>query len=223
MAAMALNRVLEPEVMDSEEEAREYDAMDHGAVNSLFCRDLLAHWPDLRRTLDVGTGTARIVIELCRRARETRAVAVDLAPSMLRLGARNVELAGLSGVISLELCDAQKLGFAAGVFGCVLSNSLIHHVPDPRGPLREMRRVLAPGGLLFVRDLFRPNDDEAVRALVTRYAKTETPDQRALFEASLRAAFTVQEMKDIAADAGIDPSAVEATSDRHFTIAYRAN
>ena len=45
---MPLPRVLEPEVMDTEEEASDYDAMDHGGVNARFCEDLLA--------LDVPTG-----------------------------------------------------------------------------------------------------------------------------------------------------------------------
>ena len=39
---MALKRVLEPEVMDTPEEARDYDGMDHSEVNQLFVDDLLA-------------------------------------------------------------------------------------------------------------------------------------------------------------------------------------
>ena len=57
---MPLRRVLEPEVMDSDEEARDYDAMDHAGVNAAFCDDLTALAPDLGAVLDVGTGTARI-------------------------------------------------------------------------------------------------------------------------------------------------------------------
>ena len=55
---MALERVLEPEVMDTYEEARDYDSMDHQAVNKLFVDDLLAVGNIGNDILDVGTGTA---------------------------------------------------------------------------------------------------------------------------------------------------------------------
>ncbi len=61
-----LPRVLEPEVMDSPEEARDYDAMDHAEVNRVFVADFLRFWPGSGFVLDVGTGTAQIPIELCR-------------------------------------------------------------------------------------------------------------------------------------------------------------
>ncbi|UQA61534.1 class I SAM-dependent methyltransferase [Polyangium aurulentum] len=218
---MPLPRVLEPEVMDSDEEARDYDAMDHGAVNARFCEDLLALGPDLRRTLDVGTGTAQIPIELCKRAPEARVLAIDLAESMLRIGARNVERAALSGAITLALVDAKDLGGGTRPFSAVVSNSIIHHIPSPIHVLREMVRVLAPGGVLFVRDLLRPADDDAVSALVETYASDQSPRQRALFDASLRAALTLEEVRVLCDELGIAREAVQQTSDRHFTIAWR--
>src|SRR5262245_28528158 len=53
-----LPRVLEPEVMDTEAEARDYDAMDHATVNRAFVADLLALWDGRGTALDLGTGTA---------------------------------------------------------------------------------------------------------------------------------------------------------------------
>jgi hypothetical protein len=61
-----LTRLLEPEVMGSDEEAREYDEMDHSAANALFCHDLLALSLDLQMTLDAGTGL--IPIAICKRS-----------------------------------------------------------------------------------------------------------------------------------------------------------
>lgn len=221
---MSLSRVLEPEVMDSEEEAREYDAMDHGAVNARFCDDLLALAPDLDPTLDVGTGTALIPIELCRRAPASgaRVVAVDLAESMLALGARNVARAGLGHAVTLRRADAKSLDHERASFACVMSNSIVHHIPDPGPVIGDMVRVLRPGGLLFVRDLLRPESDAAVRALVDTYAAGETARQRGLFEASLRAALTLDEVRALAAAHGVPASAVTQTSDRHWTLAFRA-
>jgi len=218
---MSLQRVLEPEVMDTEEESIAYDAMDHSAVNVAFCDDLLAHHPDLTSTLDVGTGTGLIPIELCRRAPAARVLGVDLAASMLDLGRRNVERAALSGAISLELRDAKALPHADGSFSAVVSNSIVHHIPEPSAVLREMLRVLRPGGVLFVRDLHRPERDGDVTALVDTYAGDSTAHQRALFDASLRAALTLDELRAMLRALDVDADRAQMTSDRHWTLAYR--
>lgn len=217
---MSLPRVLEPEVMDSQEEALDYDAMAHGAVNARFCDDLLARGPDLQATLDVGTGTAQIPIALAARAPAARMVAVDLAENMLELGRRNVARVGLDAAIALLRADAKALPHQDGAFTCVVSNSIVHHIPEPGPVIGEMLRVLRPAGLLFVRDLLRPESEEAVAALSDTYARGETPRQRALFEASLRAALTLDEVRALAAPHGVPPEAVSRTSDRHWTLAF---
>src|SRR5437899_13024575 len=100
-----LARVLEPEVMDSAEEARDYDAMDHTQVNQVFVADFLASWDGQGPVLDVGTGTAQIPIELCRHAPKAEIVAIDLATHMLKLGRENVRKAGFDERIRLERQD----------------------------------------------------------------------------------------------------------------------
>lgn len=218
---MTLPRVLEPEVMDSEEEAGDYDAMDHGAVNARFCEDLLALAPALDAVLDVGTGTALIPIELCRRAPAARVVAIDLAASMLDLARKNVARAGLDHAVSLRQADAKALDLERASFTTVMSNSIIHHIPDPGPALGDMIRVLRPGGLLFVRDLLRPESDEAVRGLLALYAANDSDRQRGLFEASLRAALTLDEVRALVARFGVPAGAVAQSSDRHWTLAFR--
>ena len=94
-----LPRVLEPEVMDSEDEALDYDRMDHSAVNALFVKDFLSEGPLGGPVLDLGTGTAQIPVELCRRDARATCVAVDLAESMLALARTNVAAAGFQGRI----------------------------------------------------------------------------------------------------------------------------
>src|SRR4051812_13158239 len=112
-----LPRVLEPEVMDSEEEARDYDAMDHSAVNRVFVEDFLKVWDGGQPILDVGTGTAQIPLELCRRAPQASVTAIDLAEHMLAVGRANVERAGLAGRITLERVDAKRMSYSEGSFG----------------------------------------------------------------------------------------------------------
>ncbi len=218
-----LPRVLEPEVMDTAEDAADYDAMNHAAVNGAFCTDFLevVGGSRLERVLDVGTGTALIPIELCKRRPALSVVALDLAEHMLNRARENVARAGLHGRIVLELRDAKESSLPAGSFDAVVSNSIVHHIPSPGEAVAEMWRLVAPGGTLFVRDLFRPETEEAIGHLVETYAPhgdERTNRQRALFKASLRAALTRSEVESIAKVARIEGAFLELTSDRHWTL-----
>jgi ubiquinone/menaquinone biosynthesis C-methylase UbiE len=232
-----LYRVLEPEVMATAAEAIDYDAMDHSAVNRLFVTDFLFGALDagLRidaaappgekdkavEILDLGTGTAQIPIELCRRAPGARVTAVDLAAEMLQVAKINVRSADLADRIRLERIDAKRLPYRDGQFDAVISNSIVHHIPEPRGALAEAVRVVRGGGLVFIRDLLRPPDDGSVRRLVETYAAGCNEHQRKMFDDSLRAALNLDEVRALVADLGFAPESVQATSDRHWTWCAR--
>lgn len=214
-------RMLEPEVMDSPGEARDYDAMDHGEVNRRFVADFLAVHGACRGgpILDVGTGTARIPIELGRADPNARVVAIDLAPSMIELAGRNVRDAGLADRIALEVADAKSV--RSGPFEAVISNSIVHHIPEPAAVLAAMARALGTPGTLFVRDLARPNSREELDRLVQLYAGGESDHARQLFADSLHAALTVDEVRSLLRTLGLPGDGVAMTSDRHWTWTIR--
>lgn len=216
-----LERILEPEAMDNELEALEYDLMDHAAVNRAFVEDFLrlhsGGWP----VLDLGAGTALIPIELCERRADAQVLAVDLAWAMLRRAQAHLRDLGLTDRILLIRGTARRIPLPDLTLPAVMSNSLIHHLADPMPVIAEMERVLAPGGTLFLRDLFRPPDTATLERLVAQYAGDATPKQRQMFRDSLHAALTVDEVRAICAKVGIPPSCVRATTDRHWTIAWR--
>jgi ubiquinone/menaquinone biosynthesis C-methylase UbiE len=218
---MPLARILEPELMDTPDDAFDYDSMDHAEVNRRFVEDLLAAGLAEGDILDLGTGTARIPIELCRQVDDCRVMAADAAIHMLDLARLNIELAGLITRITLTHLDAKQLPFSDGMFGAVISNSIVHHIPEPLSVLREAVRVTAPGGLLFFRDLLRPTDDQTVLQLVDTYAAGANDHQRKLFDDSLRAALDLNEIQDLVRQLGFDASGVIATSDRHWTWVAR--
>ena len=103
-----MERILEPEVMDSPQEATEYDQMDFTAVNTAFAEDAIALYPYSARVLDAGTGTARIPILIAQKCPHWQIIGIDLADSMLDLGRKNVADAGLSSRIQLELYQFLK-------------------------------------------------------------------------------------------------------------------
>lgn len=221
-----LPRILEPEVMDTAEDAADYDAMDHAEVNRRFVADLLAFIKESElkthpRILDVGTGTALIPIELCRNHSECKITAVDLSREMLKLGERNIAAAGFQDQIRLEWIDAKELPFDEGAFDAVVSNSIIHHIPEPDGAFAEMKRVLRAEGVLFVRDLLRPPDVGTLNHLVETYAGKENAHSQKLFRDSLHAALTLEEVRELLSRNELPEGWVRQTSDRHWTIAGR--
>ncbi len=216
-----LPRILETEAMDTSAEALDYDSMDHGEVNRLFVDDFLDAGLPQGEILDLGTGTAQIPVELCRREPSARVLAVDLAEHMIELGRRNVSRAGLEERVKLQRVDAKGLPFQAGRFAALMSNNIVHHIPHPETVLDEAWRVTAVGGLVFFRDLLRPDDDQTVRRLVDTYAAEANEHQRQMFDDSFRAALTVDEMRDVVARFGVGPETGRASSDRHWTWAAR--
>lgn len=216
-----LPRTLEPEVMDSPEEANAYNEMDHQSVNELFVADLLAAGGGTGDILDLGAGTALIPVEICQRSEDCRVMAVDMAVSMLDLARYNVEAAGHIDRIQLDQVDAKSLPYEDDLFDAVISNSIVHHIPDPKPAIEEAMRVVKPGGLLYFRDLMRPQNVEQLNELVEQYAGNEATHARDLFRDSLHAALSLEEIQQLVVDLGYAAEEVTATSDRHWTWSTR--
>ena len=216
-----LDRVLEPEVMNDREEAVEYDAMDHESVNRNFVTDLLNAGPIGNDCLDLGTGTALIPIELCNRDEEVRVMATDASTIMLDLARYQLEVNNLTSRIQLHFGDVKKLVFESSFFDTVMSNSLVHHLPSHDSFLLEALRVLRPGGLLFIRDLCRPESQEQLDLLMLTYGANESEGSRQMLLQSLHAAISLSEIRNLALQAGLSSVCVAMTSDRHWTLQTR--
>lgn len=218
---MNLPRTLEPEVMDDSKEAMDYDDMDHDQVNQQFVADLLACDPIGNDILDLGTGTALIPIALCEARESIRVMAADMSTAMLDLAVYRIETANMRDRVQLHHGDAKSLRMNDNYFDCVMSNSLIHHVPEPESAFAEAWRVLRTGGLLFVRDLCRPESETEVESLVEEVCSEESGSAKQLFRQSLHAALTVQEVQSFVAPLGIEQQCVTETSNRHWTLVAR--
>ncbi|KKD39542.1 class I SAM-dependent methyltransferase [Limnoraphis robusta] len=213
-----MQRVLEPEVMDTWEEAVEYDSMDFTAVNTAFAEQSLTLGPQKAKVLDAGTGTARIPILIAQHRPDWEIIAIDLSENMLKIGQQNVDLAKVQTQIQLERVDAKQLPYSEGEFDLVISNSIIHHLSDPIPFLRELKRVLKPQGGIFLRDLLRPVDEATRDELVEQYAGDCNAHQKQLFRDSLQAAFTLEEVNQMIAEVGLENVKIYQSSDRHWTV-----
>jgi ubiquinone/menaquinone biosynthesis C-methylase UbiE len=105
--------------------------------------------------LDVAAGTGVGARALAPDVRQV--IALDATEAMLALGARETRAAGIENILFMR-GDAAALPFLDDSFQTVLCRFALHHFPDPRGALSEMRRVLAPRGWLGLADLVVSED-----------------------------------------------------------------
>ena len=114
--------------------------------------------------------------------------------------------------------DAKAIAMSEGNrFLIVMSNSLIHHLPEPATCLAEAVRLAARGGRLFFRVLVRPDSEAAVDAMVAAHAEGEPEAARQMLHDSLRAALDLDEIRAMITELGFDAQTVQLTSDRHWT------
>jgi ubiquinone/menaquinone biosynthesis C-methylase UbiE len=210
--------------MDDDAEAEAYDAMDFAEADGAFVdRALhLSGGRTVRRVVDLGCGTGTIALLLADRFPEAEIVGVDLAESMLRLARAKVAARGLDGRVSLVRADVKETSLAGGSFDLVLSNSTLHHLPDPHRLLVEAKRLAREGAAVLLVDLARPGSREDARAIVEAVAPGADDRQRTLFFESLCAALEVEELAELARAHGLEEATVERCSSRHLRLERRA-
>jgi ubiquinone/menaquinone biosynthesis C-methylase UbiE len=99
------------------------------------------------RLLDVGCGTGALLHRLSLQSPDARLSGVDPVPEMLAIARRR-----LPPAVELREGWAERLPFESGQFDVVVSSNVFHYIRHPAAALREMSRVLRPGGRLLITD-----------------------------------------------------------------------
>jgi demethylmenaquinone methyltransferase / 2-methoxy-6-polyprenyl-1,4-benzoquinol methylase len=128
---------------------------------------------DALRVLDVATGTAAVAIELARAEPARTVVGVDQSPEMLEAGRDRVARAGASERIELREGRAEALPFADGEFDALTFTYLLRYVDDVPATLRELARVVRPGGTVAMLEFGLPRG--AWRPLWELYVRVGLP------------------------------------------------
>jgi demethylmenaquinone methyltransferase/2-methoxy-6-polyprenyl-1,4-benzoquinol methylase len=104
---------------------------------------------------DVATGTAGVALQLVERT-DTRVVGLDLSEAMLRRGVDNVREAKMDARIEFVVGNGESLPFADGAFDALTFTYLFRYVQDPQATLRELARVVKPGGKIGTLEFMVP-------------------------------------------------------------------
>jgi ubiquinone/menaquinone biosynthesis C-methylase UbiE len=218
-----MNRIPEPEVMDDPAQAVAYAHADFAQVNQGFVDRFCAAFPDFSagRVADLGCGPADIPIRLIRAVPAAHVTGVDASEPMLALARAAVAAAGLAARIALVEGHLPGLPLPAAGFDAVISNSLVHQLPDAAPFWQEVRRLGRPSAAILVVDLFRPDSPAAARAIVESYSGEEDPLLKRDFYNSLCAAFTPPEVTAQLRAAGLGHLHAQIISDRHWAVAGR--
>ena len=214
-----MERIPEPEIMGAEEEATVYNLADFSEINQAFANRVLELVTQPSGVLlDCGCGPGDILMRIHTRASKFFLIGVDGSQAMIALAVKRISEQGLHNTIHFIQGDAKKINFFSNSLDVVISNSLVHHLLDPRPFWEEIRRVCKTGGIVLIRDLSRPSTVEASRDIVEKYSGTEPQLLKDLFFHSLKASFTVAEIREHLAQAGLHGLEVTMCSDRHWEV-----
>ncbi|MEO1266682.1 MAG: class I SAM-dependent methyltransferase [Myxococcota bacterium] len=218
-----MERILEPEVMDGPEQCHAYATADFKEPNKAFVGRFQAAFPDFRKgtLLDLGCGPADIPIRLCRLLPELHITAVDASAPMLDFAREAAHQAHVGDRLTLVQDHMPCTTLGTVHFDGIISNSLLHHLPDPDILWGDVVRYGAPGAALLVVDLMRPPSRAEAQRLMEMHSNNEPDVLRRDFYNSLLAAFTPEEVRTQLGGYGLHALTVTAISDRHLAVVGR--
>ena len=204
-----MQRIPEPELMDEVGQVLAYAQADFAASDAAMVERLAQLCGEDPGTtlVDLGCGPGNISLLLADRWPAAKVLGLDGAPRMLAVALER--LAGASPDLAARLRFKQALlplaaaGELVARFSAVVSNSLLHHLHDPAALWQTVAQLGAPGAFVYVQDLRRPDNGEAVEGLVAAEMASAPEVLRRDYRASLHAAFTVVEVEQQLEQAGL--------------------
>jgi demethylmenaquinone methyltransferase / 2-methoxy-6-polyprenyl-1,4-benzoquinol methylase len=110
-----------------------------------------------KKILDVASGTADFALETVN-LNPDKIIGIDLSEKMLAIGRKKIEKKNLGHIIQLQEGDCEALPFADNIFDAVTVGFGVRNFMNPLKGLKEMNRVLKPGGMLVVLEFSKPGN-----------------------------------------------------------------
>lgn len=205
--------------MDDPEQALVYARADFEEENQGFIDRFREYFPEFTEghVLDLGCGPGDIPVRFARALPSCRITGIDASEPMIGLAGVAVKQAGLADRITFR-CERLQAVSLVEPADAAVSNSLLHHVPNPLQFWYRLRQLVKPGSPVFVMDLLRPDSPEEAQAIVDRYAAKEPEILRRDFYRSLLASFTEDEVAAQLAEINLSRLIVDVVDDRHWVV-----
>ena len=217
-----MERIPELELMNGPEHVLAYAQADfaepHDRFVSLFQEKFKGEKID-GYVVDLGCGPADVTIRFSRAYPDCIIHGVDGADNMLKHGRKYIADLGLESRITLHCGRLPHDDLPRASYDVIISNSLLHHLPDYMVLWDCIRSYGSPGTMVYVMDLFRPPSQDVAKRLVEQYAGNEPAILKEDFFHSLCASFRLEEVQEQLEQADLGHLSTETISDRHW-IAY---
>lgn len=214
-----MDRTLEPELMIEAEQVKAYAEADFEVPHNQFIeliREQLKGSNISGTVVDLGCGPGDISCRFASSFPQCHIDAVDGSEQMLKYGRLHLSDAFKSKIRFVHAQIPDQI-LPRSKYETIISNSLLHHLPDPQTLWTTVKRYGSSGARVFIMDLLRPNSKAEAEAMVLQYAANEPEILKRDFYYSLLAAFTLQELKIQLNNASLKLT-LKQISDRHIFI-----
>jgi trans-aconitate 2-methyltransferase len=225
-----MERCPEPELMNTPDQVvayadADFGSGDHSVIERLseLMEEAFPVPSPAGLILDLGCGPGNISERLADRWPLSHVIGLDGAAFMIgmanqRLSDMRPPLKNLSYLlVDLSHCcldDYPQINHAS----VIVSNSLLHHLHHPQRLWTSMKQLAVPNAVMLHRDLRRPSNEQEVIALCDRYVCSAPPVLQRDFRASLKAAFTADEVREQLDQAGLGQFTVTEIGDRYLEV-----
>jgi 2-polyprenyl-3-methyl-5-hydroxy-6-metoxy-1,4-benzoquinol methylase len=205
--------------MDDPEQALAYARADFEKENQGFVDRFREYFPEFieGHILDLGCGPGDIPVRFARALPRCRITGIDASEPMIGLAGVAVKQAGLVDRIAFR-CERFQGLLLGEPADAAVSNSLLHHVPNPLQLWYRLRQMVKSGSPVLVMDLLRPDSPEEAQAIVDRYAPQEPEILRRDFYRSLLASCTEDEVAAQLAEMNMSRLMIDVVDDRHWVV-----
>ena len=215
-----LVRKPEPELMERPDQVHAYDQADFREPHEAFVDQFAVRFgcAPSGRMADLGCGPGDLTTRWARRYPALSITAIDGAAEMIQYA--QVKYAD-STQVSWRCARLPLDNFTRDLIRgceCIVSNSLLHHLPDPSILWEEILHLASPGTFVLTGDLMRPPTTAHAHRLVSCYAKEGAPILQQDFFHSLCAAYTVNEVEQQLGKHDLTWLSVAPVSDRHIVV-----
>ncbi|QEC68731.1 bifunctional demethylmenaquinone methyltransferase/2-methoxy-6-polyprenyl-1,4-benzoquinol methylase UbiE [Panacibacter ginsenosidivorans] len=165
--------------------AKRYDFLNRllsGGIDISWRKKAIAQLKELRpkTVLDVATGTADVALMTWKALKPEKIIGIDISDGMLALGRKKIEKQGLQNVIELFNGDSETIKYPDNSFDAVTVAFGVRNFQNLEQGLREMLRVLKPGGKLVILEFSKPKQT-GFKGLYNFYMKSIAPTAGSMF------------------------------------------